>query len=43
MLSALLTLLALLAEPLLWVWFGPRHDPPRTEMGVLGDIDPNRP
>jgi hypothetical protein len=31
-----------LIEPALWAIFGPRHGPPRTDMNVLGDINPRR-
>jgi hypothetical protein len=27
-------------EPLLSALFGPRHEPPRTDIRVLGDINP---
>jgi hypothetical protein len=37
----MLGLLTLL-EPILWAIFGPRHHPPRTDMTVLGDINPKR-
>jgi hypothetical protein len=35
-------MLAILTEFLFWAFLGPRHDPPRTEMTVLGDINPKR-
>lgn len=40
MVGAILELLALVLEPLLWLRFGPRHEWPRSDMHVLGDISP---
>jgi hypothetical protein len=32
-----------LLELILWALLGPRHDPPRTDTKVLGDINPPTP
>ena len=37
----LLGLLGLI-EPALWAFLDPRHEPPRTDTKVLGDINPRR-
>jgi hypothetical protein len=37
---ALLELLGWVLEPLLWWRVGPRHEPPREDTRVLGDIAP---
>jgi len=31
-----------LIEPIFWAIFGTRHEPPRTDLTVLGDINPKR-
>ena len=36
----MLELLAFLVELIFWVFFGPRHTPARTDMNILGDINP---